>query len=200
MTTAVLGQAIYGQTAFGNTTIGTGGGGTANATAAICGQAIYGQAIYVSYTGTGGGTPAPVLGATSWQFGADPTGPRRMHRASTQRIRIMVRALTAGNPVDPTAGAVHFAFTAPGTGTGTAPTGAVYSQAVYGQASYATAATVWVPGTWETLTGPPRQYGARVLVGPGQTADLGRGFWIVWIRVTDSPESPVRAVSTLTIT
>ena len=174
MTTAVLGQAVYGQTVFGNYTVDTGGGG--------------------------GG---PVLGATSWQFGADPTSPRRMHRASTQRIRIMVRALTAGAPVDPTAGAVHFAFTAgaaPGTTTGTAPTGAVYGQSVYGQASYGTATTVWVPGTWETLTGPPRQYSARVLVGPGQTADLDRGFWIVWVRVTDSPESPVRAVSTLTIT
>jgi hypothetical protein len=126
-----------------------------------------------------------------------------MHRASTQRIRVMVRALTAGAPVNPTAGTAQFAFTAgaaPGTSTGTAPTGAIYGQSIYGTATYGTTVTVWGPGTWETLTGPPVQYAARVLVGPGQTADLGHGFWIVWIRIIDSPEVPVRAIGTLTIT
>jgi hypothetical protein len=90
----------------------------------------------------------------------------------------MVRAVTAGVTVDPTSVTVEYAFTA-----GPPP-----------------AAADWKPGTWETIPGPPVQYAARILVGPTQVAAPGRGFWIVWVRVTDNPEQPVQAIGTLHIT
>lgn len=145
-------------------------------TAAVLGQAVLGQSVFGNYTDESGG--GPVLGSTAWTFTRDPAAPNRMPRQSIERIGYMVRALTAGTPVDPSAGTVQFAFTA-----GPPP--------VNGD---------WKAGTWETLTGPPVQYAARCLVGPGQTADIGRGFWIVWVRITDSPGVPVRAIGTLTIT
>jgi hypothetical protein len=46
----------------------------------------------------------------------------------------------------------------------------------------------WVTGSWEA-GGPP--YVARALVGPGAKV-LGKGNYDVWVKVTDSPEVPVK--------
>lgn len=140
---------------------------------ALYGTATYGNTIYGNLQ-TGGGE----TGATDWTFTRDPTSPTRLPAASTQRIGWMARATVAGATVDPTSATVEYAFT-----TGPDP-----------------ATGDWKPGTWETIPGPPRQYAARILIGPNQVADPGRGFWIVWVRVTDNPETPIRAIGTLTIT
>lgn len=53
---------------------------------------------------------------------------------------------------------------------------------------------------WETdATGNPTRYFARCLVGPGGTTTLGVGVYVVWVKVTDSPEIPVKPAGELEI-
>lgn len=49
----------------------------------------------------------------------------------------------------------------------------------------------WEDADWE-VGGPP--YVASILVGPGGVLELTEGKYEVWVRVTDNPEIPVRAV------
>jgi len=79
---------------------------------------------------------------------------------------------------DPTADTVQFAFTAQGA---------------------VPAVGDWKTGSWETVTGPPTQYKAKCLVGPGGTIELAKGVYEVWVKITDNPEQPVLTVDTLTI-
>lgn len=62
----------------------------------------------------------------------------------------------------------------------------------------------WVQGVWETDTSTdPDTYSAFVLVsgtGGGGTIALADGTWVLWLRVTHSPERPVRKVDTLIVT
>lgn len=58
--------------------------------------------------------------------------------------------------------------------------------------------SVWASGEWETDPGLPAKYFARILIGPGAVV-VTDGKYHVWIRVTDSPEIPVRRVGVLTI-
>ncbi len=98
---------------------------------------------------------------------------------SVETIRIPVATLTAtGTLDDPTATTVEIGFS---TDAATEP-------------------TTWLAASWETSE-PVRlvvgaksvdtPYKATLLVGSG-AADLAAGLWAVWVRITDSPEVPVR--------
>lgn len=93
---------------------------------------------------------------------------------STEYLRVPVRLVEAGVVQDPTALVVEFAFEE-------------------GDAE----PTTWVAGSWETAGDT---YYGRVLVGPTGTINPGDGTWWLWIRVTDSPEKPVRRVGRIRIT
>jgi hypothetical protein len=58
------------------------------------------------------------------------------------------------------------------------------------------APTVWIEGEWVDDT----TYDARLLVGPGTTAVLTAGLWFCWLKITDSPEVPVRRFDMLRVT
>lgn len=64
--------------------------------------------------------------------------------------------------------------------------------------------TGWVSGVWETdTTTDPDTYSAFVFVsgtGGGGTITLADGTYTLWLRVTHSPERPVRKVDTLIVT
>jgi len=47
----------------------------------------------------------------------------------------------------------------------------------------------WNVATWQSLAVP---YIALCLVGPGGTITLTQGQWYVWIKLTASPEVPVK--------
>jgi hypothetical protein len=47
----------------------------------------------------------------------------------------------------------------------------------------------WNVATWQTTSTP---YIALCLVGPGGTIQLASGQWYVWLRITASPEIPVK--------
>jgi hypothetical protein len=95
---------------------------------------------------------------------------------SEQFIVVPVTLARSGAPYDPTADAVSFAFTAPG------------KQPV---------STDWVNGQWETT--PRGTYNAKCLVGPTGAIALPVGTYLIWVRVTDNPEVPVRQVDTLVV-
>jgi hypothetical protein len=49
----------------------------------------------------------------------------------------------------------------------------------------------WKTASWTTLTSTnPARYKAKCLVGPGGVITLTAGTWWVWVKVTDSPETP----------
>lgn len=50
--------------------------------------------------------------------------------------------------------------------------------------------TSWIPASWEGEPGEARTW--RLLIGPGTASPLNPGTYTVWVRVTDSPEEPVR--------
>lgn len=93
-------------------------------------------------------------------------------RISSLTLEYLVTTVTA--PVDPTADVVEFAFVAPFTEPG---------------------ALDWSAGQWVAGT----TYDARILVGPGGTVTLTEGDYNAWIRITDSPEIPVRCFDSLTV-
>ncbi len=54
----------------------------------------------------------------------------------------------------------------------------------------------WKTGSWETSLG---KYYARLEVGPGSTVGAKTaGKYDLWIKITDSPEAPVRKVGRVT--
>lgn len=57
--------------------------------------------------------------------------------------------------------------------------------------------TTWKAAEWEGTTGSSRSW--RILIGPGTTAALAAGIYSVWVRITDSPEQPVRQHDNLTV-
>lgn len=95
---------------------------------------------------------------------------------STEYLRYPVSAVVNGAAIVPTGDTVQFAFPV----TGAAP-------------------VTWFAGSWETVSST---YFARVLVGPagGVFAPTAGVTYDVWIKITDSPEVPVRKVGTLTAT
>lgn len=94
---------------------------------------------------------------------------------STEYVRVPVAATVNNAPYNPTGDVVQFAFT-----TGANP--------VSGD---------WHTGSWDSTDSP---YVAQCLVGPGGVVSLAVGTWIIWIKITDNPEVPVRSVGQLSIT
>lgn len=94
---------------------------------------------------------------------------------STEYIRVAVSASVNNAPYNPTADLVQFAFT---TGANPSPGD-------------------WHTGLWDSTDAP---YVAQCLVGPSGGVALTAGTWLIWIKITDNPEVPVRSVGQLVIT
>lgn len=56
----------------------------------------------------------------------------------------------------------------------------------------------WKSSTWEPGLG--HKYYIRCLVGPGGAATLVAGMYWVWVKIVDSPETPIRQVGSVKIT
>lgn len=95
---------------------------------------------------------------------------------STEYIRVSVSVTKAGIPFDPTGDTVQMAFPLPNVEPVLAD---------------------WKASSWESTGG---NYWARCLVGPSGTVTLADGNYDVWVKITDSPEIPVRKVGSLSIT
>lgn len=93
---------------------------------------------------------------------------------SREYLRYWVKAKVNGLDYDPMADDVEFACPAAG-GT----------------------PTVWIDGIWEEVEG---SFFALGLIGPGTGLVLSPGEYDVYIRITDSPEIPVKKVDRLKIT
>lgn len=93
---------------------------------------------------------------------------------STEYLRYQVTATVAGTARNPTSDSVQFAFTNGGANPVT-----------------------YYAGSWETVNG---SYFALCLIGPAAgVITLTPGTWTVWMKITDSPEVPVRNVGTITV-
>lgn len=105
---------------------------------------------------------------------------------STKYLQAQIEAYVRGQPYNPTADAVAFAFT----------------QLTIPPAN--PAGNAWLPGTWETdgsADNPAPVYWAGILVGPANNgATLAAGSWSVWVKITDDPEVPVEQPAILIIT
>jgi hypothetical protein len=104
--------------------------------------------------------------------------PLEISSLSKEYIRVPVSATAAGVPVNPTADVVQMAFVTSGEPAG----------------------GDWKSADWETNaeTSPPTYY-ARCLVGPGGTVTLADGTYQIWVKVTDSPEVPVKRAGVLVV-
>lgn len=89
-------------------------------------------------------------------------------------VKTQVTHTIDGEVVDPTGDAVQWAFLTSGN-------------PIEGN---------WVTGDWETTS---EGYFARCLIGPGSPNVLPAGTYKAWLRITDSPERPVRLVGTIVI-
>lgn len=101
-------------------------------------------------------------------------------RESRQYVQAHVDVTIGGQPYDPTADVVEFAFTAIGARPAT-----------------------WYTGGWDGSAPIPgsNAYRAQVLVGPGSNGPtLAAGKYAVWLRITDNPEQPVLPVGQLVVT
>jgi hypothetical protein len=101
-------------------------------------------------------------------------------RDSRQYVQALVDVTVAGQPYNPTADQVDFAFTPVGARPAT-----------------------WYPGGWDGTASIPgsNAYRAQVLVGPGSNGPtLAAGRYAVWLRITDDPEQPVLNVGQLSVT
>lgn len=101
-------------------------------------------------------------------------------RTSTEYVRTRMSSERSGAAYDPTGDAVVMAFLA---GAGPPDSGD------------------WKAASWDTdATTTPPTYWAQCLIGPvGGTITLAAGTWSVWVKVTDSPEVPVRRAGQIKI-
>lgn len=98
---------------------------------------------------------------------------------STEYVRVAVSATTSGAAVDPTADTVQMAFTAEGV---------------------APVAGDWKTSSWEVdATTNPDTYYARCLVGPSGTVALSAALFDVWVKISDSPEVPIRKAGSIRV-
>ena len=103
-----------------------------------------------------------------------------MSQLATLYVFIPVAVTNLGYAYNPTGDAVSFAF---------APT-----------ATYVPQSSDWVPGSWDASpTNILYPYAAKCLVGPAGTITLGIGTYIIYVRITDSPEIPVLVAGQLQI-
>jgi hypothetical protein len=57
----------------------------------------------------------------------------------------------------------------------------------------------WKAATWDPPNPASSRYFAQCLVGPGGATTLAAGTWYVWVKITDSPEIPVRPASYIVV-
>lgn len=57
----------------------------------------------------------------------------------------------------------------------------------------------WKTASWDTTASFLYPYLAQCLVGPTGTVTLTAGTYTIWIKIADSPETPVQQVGSLTI-
>lgn len=96
-----------------------------------------------------------------------------LNRNSTEFVRFLVKARVEGQKYDPTTDVLKFSFPVKGSQPSS-----------------------WVDGEWETAG---KDHYAMALVGPGGTP-LTAGDYDVYIKITDTPEIPVRHLEILRIT
>lgn len=99
----------------------------------------------------------------------------KLSSLTTEYVCIAVTPTIEGDTLDPTSDAVKMAFVT----TGELPETDDFQT-----------------GSWETIDGIAY---AKCLVGPTGGLALAAGQYDVWIKITDSPEIPVRKVGTLNI-
>jgi hypothetical protein len=112
-----------------------------------------------------------------WTVGYTTIG---MNHLGTQYYPVPVAASKAGVSYNPTGDAVSFAFM---------PT-ATQEPGPYD----------WVSGAWDSI--PANiiyPYSAKVLVGPNGVITLGIGTYIVYVKISDNPETPVDIAGQLQI-
>lgn len=100
---------------------------------------------------------------------------------SLEYVFVPVSASSAGTSYNPTADAVAFAFM---------PT-----------ATQIPVNSDWVSGSWTSVpTNVLYPYSVKCLVGPGGSTAPGIGLYVMYVRITDSPEVPVDIAGYLQIT
>lgn len=103
-----------------------------------------------------------------------------LSQLSTEYILIPVSASKSGLPYNPTGDTVQFAFM---------PTPTQVPQP-----------SDFSAGSWDVITTDIiYPYAAKILVGPAGTVTLGIGTYVIYIKVQDSPEVPVRIVGQVLI-
>lgn len=102
-----------------------------------------------------------------------------MSTASLQYVNVPVNATKSGAPYNPTGDVVQFAFLLSIAGT--------------------PQSSDWVSGNWVTLPNYNYPYACQCLVGPGGTTTLAAGLYVIWVKITDSPEIPVLIAGQLKI-
>lgn len=81
-------------------------------------------------------------------------------------------------------------------GTTFNPTGNTVQMAFMPQATQAPQNTDWQTAIWATRSGNILEpYAAECLVGPGGTIQLAIGTYIIYVKITSSPEIPVMQAS-----
>lgn len=99
---------------------------------------------------------------------------------STEYVLIPLQVTKSGSPYNPTSDAVQFAFMP----------NAVQQPTV----------SDWVNGSWETVTTNfIYPYNAKCLIGPTGSTALTQGDYVIFLKITDSPEIPVLTPGQLTI-
>lgn len=105
--------------------------------------------------------------------------PATISASSLEYVRVPVSATESGAAVNPTADTVTMAFMS----TASAPGGSDLKTS-----------------SWETdTTTTPDTYYARCLVGSGGAVTLTAGLYTVWVKVTDSPEAPLKRAGQLRV-
>lgn len=103
-----------------------------------------------------------------------------MSHLSTQYVFIPVSVSKSGSSYNPTGDTVQFAFM---------PIPSQVPQS-----------GDWVSGSWVTVSSNILYpYSAQCLVGPAGTITLGIGTYVIYVKITDSPEAPVEIVGQLQI-
>lgn len=105
--------------------------------------------------------------------------PVQIPAASTEYVTVLAAARESGADVNLSTATVRFAFVAEGT----APVEAD-----------------WTAGSWDTdSSATPTRYYARILVGPDNGVELEAGTYVVWVEITDDPETVVRPAGYLRV-
>lgn len=109
--------------------------------------------------------------------------PHTISASSLEHVLAPVSGRRNGAAVDPTADTVVMAFI-------TSP-----------PETAAPASGDWKTASWETNSTPdPDQYEAKCLVGTGGAVALAAGTYYVWVKITDSPETPAKYSGIIKVT